>query len=939
MTTEVKEKNGVTRSSLKNPTIIETTYEKVLSIINRVKDFIKKTSKDSNNLIEDLEWVIKVITNKSLYTYELKQQKLSKQNAEYNKFISFVTKYNEEVIEMNKKHDIVSSILSIGKKQDLILKPSLCLRKIRPDELQKIDHNEIKEEKNLKNSFISVFGNLILNLYNRQKQKKENEENSGQLERYNSNIPEDEEDNENKKKSENDNDCKDDNNNENANNENNKEELVKRSSIVHKSTIEPKSNIENKNNTIRRKYTIEKEKSLNRLKSENYLDKDNKNHNIIKKNNTDENNFEKNEVNNEQKTKLNDRKNLKRIKINAEKEKKSEFDSKYKLKSINSNGTNQNLYFNFSHRKKFNIGTRLTKEEKITFNNIKKAMRSYYVKLAYSELPWPNMQQYSIKGSTINKGQFYRTNYYISESSKKNKSNNIEKAFMLYKNNSNFPHNMISKSKKNNKKKSNDNYVIKNHKIVKSLKNNLILEANEGFNTFNYESHKTNHNKQNKLQLSKRYQPGFKSNNSFIKENNIYNIKTQYVNSNSNKIENEANSIDKDNNDNENHMMKLDKTKTEEERKTELHNNMVSIKSLIDKNFDEVKMITDKDFNIFEFKKKMGHKNVLPIMGFVILKTLGLIDSKIISTRKLDSFLFSVSNNYKMSTLYHNSLHGADVTQSLCVYFLNSNIEEICETTVLDLLGIIVSAMGHDLGHPGLNNNYLINASSDLAITYNDSSCLENFHTSYLFKILKQDENNIIEKLSVQNYKTLRKRMISQILATDMVHHGENITLIRSKIKAWQEVGGGQTRFNLLTGNEKTKFDEQQLLLNYLIHMADLGHNTKKFEISRTWVKLLCEEFWKQGDKEKAKGLPISFMCDRNNTDVPGSQVGFLRGFIVSSFDCLVSMFPNLRFTIENAENNIKEWKKLQDEKNLLGFTPEKDKEKKEEEEKKNNDN
>ena len=158
-----------------------------------------------------------------------------------------------------------------------------------------------------------------------------------------------------------------------------------------------------------------------------------------------------------------------------------------------------------------------------------------------------------------------------------------------------------------------------------------------------------------------------------------------------------------------------------------------------------------------------------------------------------------------------------------------------------------------------------------------------------------------------------------------MVHHGEIVTLIRSKIKAWQEDEVKQSRFNLLSGNEKTKFDEQQLLLNYLIHMADLGHNTKRFEISRSWVKLLCEEFWQQGDKEKSKGLPISFMCDRNNIDVPGSQVGFLRGFIVSSFDCLVTMFPNLKFTIDNAEENIKGWKKLQDEKNLLGWTPEKE--------------
>ena len=109
--------------------------------------------------------------------------------------------------------------------------------------------------------------------------------------------------------------------------------------------------------------------------------------------------------------------------------------------------------------------------------------------------------------------------------------------------------------------------------------------------------------------------------------------------------------------------------------------------------------------------------------------------------------------------------------------------------------------------------------------------------------------------------------------------------------------------------------------------MADLGHNCKKFEISKIWIKLLCEEFWMQGDKEKAQGLPISFMCDRDKIDVPASQVGFLRGFILSSFDCLAAMFPQLKYTIENAENNIKIWQKLQSEKRMLGWTPEKKKE------------
>jgi len=883
MTTEEKEKNDENKAFIKSPTIIETTYEKVLSIINKVKEFIKKASNESNTLIEDLEWVIKVITNKSLYTYELKQQKLSKQNAEYKKFISFVTKYNEEIIEMNKKHDIVNDILSLGKKDDILLRPSLCLNKTLPEEFPNIDQQEIKQKRKRQNSFINVFGNHILNLYNTQmKQKGVNniyseEEEINLYSNYNNK----------------------DNNDYLKNNESNKEESINNDN-------------DNENNNI------EQKKGMNRLKSEDLLDSNNRKNCHIKKINTDDNNFDKNDIFNEPKFKLSEKKNnnIQRINIFSEKDKKNEFDSKFKFKT-----NNQNLCFNFNHKRKFNIGTKLTKGEKVTFNNIKKAMKSYYIKFSYNDIQWPIMQQHSLKNNYhFNKGNFYKTNYYFNDTSKKYK----EKAFMLYKNNSTFPLNMLSKSKKKDKinKKSNDIYFFKNNKIAKNFRNNLFLESDR-FDLINYENNKINHNKHQRLQLSKRLQPEEKTNNSCIKESNMYNIKTK--NLSSKRHYSEYSNINKEDNYNENVKQGNNKNEEKENTKIETPNYIISIKSLVDDNLNDVKMVTDKDFNIFELKEKMGYKNVLPMMGYVILKSLGLIDSKIISTRKLDSFLITVSNNYKETTLYHNSLHGADVTQSLCVFFLNSNAEEICETTVLDLLGMIVSALGHDLGHPGLNNNYLINASHDLAINYNDASCLENFHTSFLFKILRKEENNILEKLSVQNYKTIRKRMISQILATDMVHHGENISLIRSKIKAWQEEEG-QSRFNLLSGNEKTKFDEQQLLLNYLIHMADLGHNCKKFEISQQWIKLLCEEFWIQGDKEKAKGLPISFMCDRDNIDVPASQVGFLKGFILSSFDCLVAMFPKLKYTIENAENNIKTWKKLQDEKRLLGWTPKKEK-------------
>jgi hypothetical protein len=352
------------------------------------------------------------------------------------------------------------------------------------------------------------------------------------------------------------------------------------------------------------------------------------------------------------------------------------------------------------------------------------------------------------------------------------------------------------------------------------------------------------------------------------------------------------------------------------------------------------KSILRKEFNIFELEKKVGHKNVLPIMGRILLDSFGLINDKIMPIDKLDSFLISIANQYFTTTLYHNSLHGSDITHTICLFFNNSNAEEVCHTKAIDLLSIIVSGLGHDIGHPGLTNNFQVNSLSDLAITYNDNSCLENYHLAKLFKTLRKEETNIFEKLTTQDFKKIRKKMVSEVLATDMAIHGKIINNIRSKIPEYllQNNNNSEThkKFELISdiNNEETTEEEKQALLDYFIHAADLGHNTKKFSISLKWVELLSKEFWLQGDKEKKMNLSVSFLCDRDNTDVPKSQVGFIGGFVLPTYHFLVSMFPSLSYTTDNAKNNMKEWQKLIDQKRKTGWTP--PKKKKNEEENKN---
>ena len=59
-------------TNLYKDNLITTPYERVISIINEAIKFINKISKTQGKLIKELNWVIKVITSHSLYTYELK---------------------------------------------------------------------------------------------------------------------------------------------------------------------------------------------------------------------------------------------------------------------------------------------------------------------------------------------------------------------------------------------------------------------------------------------------------------------------------------------------------------------------------------------------------------------------------------------------------------------------------------------------------------------------------------------------------------------------------------------------------------------------------------------------------------------------------------------------------------------------------------------------
>lgn len=317
-------------------------------------------------------------------------------------------------------------------------------------------------------------------------------------------------------------------------------------------------------------------------------------------------------------------------------------------------------------------------------------------------------------------------------------------------------------------------------------------------------------------------------------------------------------------------------------------------------------LLLKKSFNTHLFYKEHKEKNPFLLLTHSIFNIFNLFDSFIENISRFDSFIDKIRSKYNKIP-YHNEKHGIDVCISLFQFIhFAEDFKKKIKISDFEIICLLVSGLCHDIGHPGFNNSFQINSMSSFALTYNDKSVLENYHASESMKILLQPENNFFEGFDNSYFKKFRKYFIETILSTDMIYHAKINSHIKNKLSTYNIVNG--KNIDLLIPEDENMYDSHQELFNFLLHVADISHNSKEFDISFEWVSLLQEEFYIQGDMEKSMGLTISNFCDRENSDVPKSQVGFLTYIISPSFEILQDLFPGLSFFMDNVEENISKW-------------------------------
>ncbi|XP_058808063.1 dual specificity calcium/calmodulin-dependent 3',5'-cyclic nucleotide phosphodiesterase 1A-like isoform X7 [Phymastichus coffea] len=308
-----------------------------------------------------------------------------------------------------------------------------------------------------------------------------------------------------------------------------------------------------------------------------------------------------------------------------------------------------------------------------------------------------------------------------------------------------------------------------------------------------------------------------------------------------------------------------------------------------------LKTLDEWSFDVFSLNEAAQGMPV-KYLGYDLLNRYGMIHKFKVPPAVLESFLVRVEEGYcRHRNPYHNNLHAADVAQTM--HYILCRIGLMNWLTDLEVFATLVAALIHDFEHTGTTNNFHVMSGSETALLYNDRAVLENHHISASFRLLRDDECNILLNLSREEFREFRTLVIDMVLATDMSFHFQQLKNMK----------------NLLTLAEPTV--DKSKAVSLVLHCCDISHPAKRWDLHHRWTMQLLEEFFRQGDKERELGLPFSPLCDRNNTLVAESQIGFIEFIVEPSMqvcsDMLETILPPINPKESVDESNTSSTEKL----------------------------
>lgn len=257
---------------------------------------------------------------------------------------------------------------------------------------------------------------------------------------------------------------------------------------------------------------------------------------------------------------------------------------------------------------------------------------------------------------------------------------------------------------------------------------------------------------------------------------------------------------------------------------------------------------------------------------------------------KLAQFVERCSHLYHANP-YHNWHHAVDVTHTMA-WTLTRPVFR-AEMPTVDAFWLMVSAVAHDLDHPGHNNQWEINIRSPRASKYNNLAVLENHSLDLAAELMAQPEMRFTDGMSAADRARGKVLMRELILATDFAIHKDFLGVFSAAVHDYPE---------------RRDFRDPEFALlveKALIKAADIANTAKPFAQAKVWGLRVMQEFWAQGRLEKAQSFPVGPLNDEERVDLNQAQAGFIRFAAMDLFDLLAKVEPGMKVMVKTLHDNI----------------------------------
>jgi len=254
---------------------------------------------------------------------------------------------------------------------------------------------------------------------------------------------------------------------------------------------------------------------------------------------------------------------------------------------------------------------------------------------------------------------------------------------------------------------------------------------------------------------------------------------------------------------------------------------------------------------------------------------------------------------------YHSAVHAADVTQAAAFVLAGAGGGLASRVEPRDAFLLLVAAAAHDVGHPGCNNAFLTTTEDPAAVRWNDVSVNENGHLHLCLRLLR--EVGVLSGFSDEERRACKATLGRLVLSTDMAHHAKLLEEFVDAATNAMETASERSAAIYEDGADETSDDDEMdvrswsdpvLALCYVLHCADISNPARPWRLAREWGARVSEEFYKQGDRERALGVPVAALNDRDAAGAnaaattAANQLAFARYVVEPTLEGLMTIAP-----------------------------------------------